>query len=102
MINTARATITDSSMEGNTNGVECSGNGCVILINNSAISNNNTGILSGSGAAIALNASVLSDNPTANSGSGTLYTHTTSAADFNSTIISATPAGGSAAATGLR
>src|SRR5882757_6553290 len=42
MINTARATVTDSLFEGNTNGIECSGNGCKITINNSTISNNNT------------------------------------------------------------
>jgi hypothetical protein len=101
MINTARATVTDSLFEGNTNGIECSGNGCKIMINNSTISSNNTGILTSSGALIALNASVLSDNATANSGSGALLTHTTNVVDFNG-VFSASPIGGSTTATGLQ
>jgi hypothetical protein len=102
MINNTRANITDSSIEGSTNGVEGSGSGSFIVINNSTISNNNTGILSNSSALITLNASVLSDNATVNSGSGTLTTHTTNVADFNSTIISASAAGGSTTASGLQ
>jgi hypothetical protein len=100
MINIVRATITDSLFEGNTNGVEGFGPSCLILINNSTISNNNTGILSSSSAYITLNVSFLAHNATANS--GTLYTHTTNVADFNGTAISASLIGGSTPANGLQ